>query len=65
MGLRLSGGINRSIIETKYGIKVTDLCGEALEKYRDAGFVEIKDDVIRLTDRAYFVSNAIFRDIIA
>jgi coproporphyrinogen III oxidase-like Fe-S oxidoreductase len=65
MGLRLSGGIDRNVIETRFGVKVTDLCGEALEKFRVAGLVEMSEDMIRLTDRAYFVSNAIFRDIIA
>jgi oxygen-independent coproporphyrinogen III oxidase len=65
MGMRLSGGIDRNVIETRFGIKVTDLCGEALEKYRVAGLVEMSEDMIKLTDSAYFVSNAIFRDIIA
>jgi len=65
MGLRLAEGVNRRSIETRFGVKLTDLCGEALERYREAGLLEEIDDNIRLSDRAYFVSNAIFRDIIS
>lgn len=64
MGLRMAGGISRQGIENRYGIKITDLVGEALEKYREQGFIELDDENIRLTDRAYFVSNSIFSDLI-
>jgi coproporphyrinogen III oxidase-like Fe-S oxidoreductase len=60
----MAGGISRKGIETRYGIKITDLVGEALEKYREQGFLEIDDENIRLTDRAYFVSNTIFSDLV-
>lgn len=63
-GLRLAEGVSRRSIETRFGVKLTDLCGEALDRYQQEGFLEVHDDVIRLTDRAYFVSNAIFRDIV-
>ncbi len=64
MGLRLAGGIDRKGIETRYGVKLTDLVGEALYKYESLGLLEISEDNIRLADKAYFVSNTIFRDII-
>lgn len=64
MGLRTSKGISRKGIENRYGIKITDLVGEALEKYREQGFLEVDDENIRLSDRAYFVSNSIFSDLI-
>ncbi len=64
MGLRLSGGIKRSGIENRFGIKITDLVGEALIKYKEQGYLEVDDDTIRLTNRAYFVSNTIFSDMI-
>jgi len=64
MGLRMSCGIDRRKIETRFGVKLTDLVGEALEKYCEQGLLEVDEDNIRLTDRAYFVSNAIFRDFI-
>ena len=63
-GLRLAEGISRRSIETRFGVRLTDLCGEALDRFEKAGLLEVNDDVIRLTDRAYFVSNAIFRDIV-
>ncbi len=64
MGLRLAEGIDRHGIETRFGIKITDLVGEALIKYQEQGLLEVSEDTIRLTDRAYFISNAIFRDFI-
>ncbi len=64
MGLRLSSGIDPKRIETRFGVKLTDLVGEALEKYRDEGLLVMDDESIRLTEGAYFVSNAIFREII-
>ena len=64
MGLRMSVGINRRSIETRFGVNLTDLCGEALNRYEEQGLLEMDEEIIRLTDRAYFVSNAIFRDII-
>jgi len=64
MGLRMSRGINRRSLETRYGVNLTDLVGEALEKYSGEGLIEMSDDTIRLTDRAYFVSNTIFREIV-
>jgi len=64
MGLRLSKGINRRGIETRFGIRLTDLVGEALDRYREQGFIEIDDETIRLNESAYFVSNSIFRDLI-
>jgi len=64
MGLRMSQGIDRRSLETRYGVKLTDLVGEALDKYRDDGLLVIDDDNIRLTDKAYFVSNTIFSEIV-
>ena len=64
MGLRRTQGIDRKSIETKYGIKLTDICGDVIDRYEKAGLLEVADDSIRLKDTAYFVSDAIFRDII-
>jgi oxygen-independent coproporphyrinogen-3 oxidase len=64
LGLRRAGGVDRRTIETRYGIKLTDLCGEAIERHREAGLLEVNDDNIKLSERAYFISNAVFRDII-
>jgi oxygen-independent coproporphyrinogen-3 oxidase len=64
MGLRLADGINRRTIETRFGVRLTDLCGDVLDKYEEQGLLKMDGENIRLTDRAYFVSNAIFRDII-
>jgi len=63
-GLRLADGINRKSIETRFGIKFTDLCGDVIDKYEKQGMLAVDGENIRLTDSAYFVSNAIFRDII-
>jgi len=64
MGLRLATGVSMSRLETKYGIRLTDLVGEAIEKYSNAGLMEVRDDEVRLTDKAYFISNSIFSDLV-
>jgi len=64
MGLRLADGIDYRRIETRFGVKITDLVGEALEKYSEQGLIEIGDENIRLTNNAYFISNSIFSDLI-
>jgi oxygen-independent coproporphyrinogen-3 oxidase len=64
LGLRRSTGVDRKVFETRFGIKLTDLCGEAIERHREAGLLEVNDDNIRLSERAYFISNAVFRDFI-
>lgn len=64
MGLRLADGIDRTGIETRFGIKLTDICGDVLARFEEKGLLSMDGENIRLTDDAYFVSNAIFRDLI-
>ena len=64
MGLRMADGIDYKRIETRFGVKLTELIGEAIERYRSNGLLEVNDGNMRLNDSAYFISNSIFRDFI-
>ncbi|HEX9746581.1 MAG TPA: radical SAM family heme chaperone HemW [bacterium] len=64
MGLRKTEGISLNSIETRYGIKLNEIIGDVFSRYHDAGLLDIADDNVRLNDKAYFLSDAIFREII-
>lgn len=61
-GLRKRKGISISQFKKEYGISVREIYGEVIDRYSSMGFLQVEDDVLKLTDAGIDVSNWIFED---
>ncbi|MDD7114425.1 MAG: radical SAM family heme chaperone HemW [Lachnospiraceae bacterium] len=61
-GLRKRKGISISQFKKEYGISVREIYGEVIDRYSSMGFLQVEDDVLKLTDAGIDVSNRIFED---
>ena len=65
MTLRLTQeGVDRQIFEKRFGIDLLDLHRATLERFAGYDLLEIKPDVIRLTEKGRLLSNTIFRELV-
>lgn len=65
MGMRLlRTGISLTAFEERFGVRLTDIRGDAIEQYRALGAVELTDDRLRFTERGRFISNRVLRDLV-
>ncbi len=65
MSLRLTReGVNREQFKARFGIDLIDLHGDKLKRFVDHGLLEIKPDVVRITQKGRLLSNMIFRELV-
>ena len=64
LGLRRTEGVDRSWFRTLTGFDYRDLCGPAIRRLCDLGLLTDERNRLRLTEKAYFVSDAVFRELI-
>ncbi len=57
--LRTVNGLNLDKFRTKFNNDFIDKYRNLIEKYKRSGFIEIKNNLIRLSPKAYFISNEI------
>ncbi|MBR4903782.1 MAG: radical SAM family heme chaperone HemW [Selenomonadaceae bacterium] len=62
LGLRMVEGISAQIFENKFGVKISDVFGEAINKNCRLGLLKVEDDKISLTERGMALGNEIFAD---
>jgi len=60
LGMRMMRGINTQKYQERFGADLRDVYRGDLARFRDAGLVEIDDQVIRLTASGALLSNEIF-----
>ncbi|PKN74341.1 MAG: coproporphyrinogen III oxidase [Candidatus Cloacimonetes bacterium HGW-Cloacimonetes-2] len=63
MGMRLSGGIRRDQALSKLGVDLWDLKNKQIKRLSSLGMLITDDDSIRLSPNAYFISNAVIREL--
>ena len=63
MGMRLSGGIRRDEALSKLGVDLWDLKNKQIKRLSSLGMLITDDDSIRLSPNAYFISNAVIREL--
>ncbi len=59
LGLRMCDGIDLEQFYRRYGIKVLDCYKDVIEEYMDRGLLNICDGQLRLSRKAYFISNEV------
>ena len=62
MGLRLSEGVNRGVLEERFGIN-TYITG--IDHLVEDGFIEVDEESIRVTDKGFLHSNKIILEILS
>lgn len=64
LGLRCEKGISKTEFEKRFGRKITDYFGKAIDKYVSLGFLIDDSDFLRFSDKGFFVSNTILSDFV-
>ena len=65
LGLRLlTDGVDIDEFKNRFGKDVYDVFGDAINKHIQSGFVEKRGNSLILTEKAYYVSNAIMVDFV-
>ena len=62
LGLRMTEGVSEKKFRLRFGIPMEQIYGEVLEKYKNMGFLEKKEDFWRFTRKGIHVSNHILAD---
>ena len=62
LGLRMTEGVSEKKFRLRFGIPMAQIYGEVLEKYKNMGFLEKKEDFWRFTRKGIHVSNHILAD---
>ncbi|PKM76008.1 MAG: coproporphyrinogen III oxidase [Firmicutes bacterium HGW-Firmicutes-15] len=60
LGLRLTGGIKREEFRDRFGIDIMEEYRDVIKDCQTKGFLEVENDRIYLSKRAYFISNQVF-----
>ncbi len=63
-GLRRARGVEREAFRQRYGVDPLDEFGARLADAFEAGLLEARDGVLRLTDDGVLVSNEVFRALV-
>lgn len=64
LNLRLKEGFSLSEYQNLFGISFTEGKGDILSRFSDLGLIDVEDDRIRLTEKGFYVSNAILVEIL-
>ncbi len=59
-GLRRAQGVSLREVKKRYGVSVMETYGEKLQPYVDLGLLHVTDEVLKLTERGFLVSNEVF-----
>ena len=62
LGLRLVEGISAQNFAEKFGVKISDVFGEVIEKNWRLGLLKVDGDKISLTERGMALGNEVFAD---
>ncbi len=62
LGLRLVEGISAQVFAEKFGVKISDVFGEVIEKNCRLGLLNLDSDKISLTKRGMALGNEVFAD---
>ena len=62
LGLRMTEGISETEFQSCFGIPLSDIYGEILNKYKNMGLLEKENGFWRFTRRGIHVSNWILAD---
>ncbi len=60
LGLRLNEGLDLGEFDSRFGVKVEDVYGPQIEEMTSAGFLELADGRLRLTERGRYLANEVF-----
>lgn len=60
LGLRLLGGISLGEHHARFGVDLREEHADDLQRLREAGLIELTDDVLRLTPTGALLSNEVF-----
>ncbi len=60
LGLRVMRGINLQTYQTRFGRDLREECNRELDRLREAGLIEIDDQLLKLTTRGALLSNEVF-----
>ena len=63
--LRLTQGVDRDEFQRRFGVDVTDVFAETIDRYVKIGALAIDDERLRITPDAVFVSDTILADLLA
>ena len=60
LGLRMTRGISLSEFRNRFGISIDKVYGNEIDKFKEEGLIEVKDDMLYLTKHGIDVSNQVF-----
>jgi oxygen-independent coproporphyrinogen-3 oxidase len=64
MGLRRLDGVSRRTFRQELGFDYRDLRGKEIDSLRRMGLLEERDGFLRLTEKGFFVSDSVFRELV-
>jgi oxygen-independent coproporphyrinogen III oxidase len=64
LGLRQIAGINIPAFERRFGVKLQDLAGPAIERMQAAGWITLDQDRLRLTHEGIFVADTVVSELL-
>ncbi len=59
LGLRKTDGVSKTVFQKRFGIALCDRFGEVIEKYKEKGLLEEREDRIFFTEQGIYVSNTV------
>ncbi|MDF3129151.1 radical SAM family heme chaperone HemW [Kiritimatiellaeota bacterium B1221] len=62
--LRLLAGVNTDDFHQLSGHRIEDLLGPSLQVWQDAGWVQLKNQTLKLLPEAYLISDSLFREFV-
>lgn len=62
LGLRMTNGVSRQEFADSFGVRMSDIYGEVLDKWERQGMLIQSGDCVRLTDTGIDVSNMVLAD---
>lgn len=62
--LRRLAGVHRAEFKARTGFDLDALCGDTLRRLADDGLLVLDVDTVRLADRALFISDAVFAELV-
>ena len=64
LGLRLAEGVNLETFKADFGVNLTDIYSDVLERYLSEGVLLIQDGYLRLNKKFIFVANSVLQDFV-
>ncbi len=64
LGLRMTEGVSRARFEKCFGRSMDEVFGSVIDKYVKLGLLESENDMLRLTERGFRLSNTVFAEMV-